>query len=92
MSYCYQEERPWLFTEEGQVALLKVRDNAQQLLKKAGAFKTFSATAGVRACDSFKLLAVIDRLVELEELRCVNKGVAGQDEVYVAGPQWSERL
>lgn len=92
MSYSYATERPWLFTEEGQVALLKVRDNAQALLKTAGAFKTFSATKGVSVGDSWKLLALVDRLVELRELRCVNKGVGGQDEVYVAGEKWSERL
>jgi len=92
MSYSYAEERPWLFTEAGQVALLKVRDNAHRLLKRAGAFKTFKATAGVSVGDSFKLLSLIDRLVELDELRCVNKGVAGQDEVYVAGSKWSEEL
>jgi hypothetical protein len=92
VSYSYLAERPWLFTEDGQVALLRVRDNAQRLLKLAGAFKTFKATSGIGAGDTFRLHALIDRLVELEELRCINKGVAGQDEVYVAGPKWSEQL
>lgn len=88
MSYSYASERPWLFTEEGQVALLKTRDNAQRLLRLAGAFEQMRAWEGVQAPDTFKNLACVDRLVELDELRCLNKGAAGQDEVYVAGEKW----
>jgi hypothetical protein len=94
MSYSYATERPWLFTEAGQVALLKVRDNAQQLLKTAGAFKGPRALRGVPYGDSWKSLACLDRLVELDELRRLTPvgSVAGQEEVYVAGCKWGEEF
>ena len=37
--YSYEDERPWLLTDEGQRALLKVRDAAFQLIDTAGAVR-----------------------------------------------------
>jgi hypothetical protein len=81
--YSYQAERPRLFTEAGQVMLLKVRDNVRQLLADSGAFMAGNAWRGVTG-DSWMMLACLDRLVELGEIRRVEQGrVAGQSEVYV---------
>jgi hypothetical protein len=86
VSYRYEDLRPRLFTDEGQRALLKVRDHVQRLLKTAGAFRVEEAMCvqGVSG-DSWFRLALIDRLEELGEIRRVQQEqrVAGQDEIYV---------
>lgn len=84
MSYSYQMERPWLFTENGQECLLKARDQAFKLLDEAGAFVAFSALKGVNYGDTWRALALLDRMVELKDIREVTPlGVAGQDRVFV---------
>lgn len=85
MSYDYQTERPWLFTEEGQLALLKIRDRFRELLEKAGACRMHEAVfcAGVGG-DAWKLLACADRLVELREIQEISRtNIMGQDRVFV---------
>ena len=64
--YDYQVERPKLFTEEGQVWLLAVRDEVAQLLAKTGALR--GDKLQLRRGDSWATLACLDRLVELGEL------------------------
>jgi hypothetical protein len=85
MSYDYLAERPKLFTEDGQVMFLKIRDNTKRLLTQAGAVRCQEATSGT-AGDSWMMLACVDRLVELGELREITRdqGVAGQHRVFVA--------
>lgn len=84
MPYEYQTERPKLFTEEGQVALLSVRDQAASLIAKSGAFQLNKIRL---SGDSWFMLACIDRLVELKELRCIGpENVISQNKVYTA---WS---
>lgn len=63
--YDYQIERKELFTEDGQVHFLKVRDQAKHLLKTAGAFRmdAISMTG-----SSWLTMACLDRLVELKEI------------------------
>ena len=84
MSYSYQEERPWLFTENGQECILKTWDQSQVLLEKAGAFMIFSALKDVPYGDTFKAMAILDRLVEIGYLREVTSGCRGQDRVFVS--------
>ena len=67
MGYDYQTERPKLFTEEGQVKLLEVRDKAKTLLAKAGAFRLDALMDGISG-DSWQTMACVERLVELKEL------------------------
>jgi hypothetical protein len=79
--YIYEAERSKLFTEEGQVMFLKVRDRVKALLDTAGAFRlTHISIAG----DSWLFLACIDRLVELGEIAPLrNKDMCwGQYQVY----------
>lgn len=82
--YDYQTERPRVFTEEGQVMFLKIRDRAQSLLKTAGAARLGEIINGCTG-DSWQMLACVDRLVELGELRELTQGmdVARQDRVFV---------
>jgi hypothetical protein len=84
--YQYSKEREKLFTEQGQRTFIKVRDRVQHLLKEAGAFRAQVIVEHTSGCDNWEVMACIDRLVELEEIREVTKGqdVAGQHRVFVA--------
>jgi hypothetical protein len=85
--YDYIRDRAAIFTEDGQVMFLKIRDNAKSMLKTSGAVMAANLLNGVTG-DSWTMLACIDRLVELKELVEVTKGgVAAQHRVFV-GP-WS---
>ena len=81
--YDYFKEKHKIFTEENQVNFLKVRDQAHKLLKEAGAFMLFSACKGVSG-DTWTMMAYVDRLVELKEIREITSNVAGQHRVFVA--------
>lgn len=67
MSYSYKEMRPSVFSEDGQVTFLKIRDNAKQLLDTAGAATVDKMMRNVTD-DSWTIMACVDRLVELGEL------------------------
>jgi hypothetical protein len=86
MSYDYQTERPFVFTEDGQVMFLKIRDTAKSLLEKSGAVSCGRLIAGLTG-DSWGMLACVDRLVELRELREVPNphSSAGQHRLFIAG-------
>lgn len=64
MSYSYAKERASVFTEEGQVMFLQIRDEAKRLLKISGAVQLHYL---LKDCcgDSFTMLACVDRLEEL---------------------------
>lgn len=82
--YDYQNEKANIFTEDGQVLFLQVRDNAKRLIKQAGAVRMQEIILGCGG-DSWHMLACVDRLIELGELREVTQGdVAGQYRVFVA--------
>ena len=82
--YNYLVEKPKIFTEQGQEEFIKVRDRAKRLLNEAGAFKMFSALEDVSG-DVWTMMAYVDRLVELGEIREITNGnVSGQDRVFVA--------
>ncbi len=80
--YNYQDWRHGIFTEEGQVVFLKIRDNAQRLLKVAGAFKHTYAYTGITS-DNYTMAACIDRLVELGEIVEVTRDTAWPDRVFI---------
>lgn len=84
MAYNYQTERPTLFTEEGQELFLKIRDNAKKHLTLSGAFDFEHVTKGISG-DSWQMLACVDRMVELKELRELSPPIcAGQYRVFTA--------
>lgn len=83
MGYDYATERPAIFTEAGQVMFLEIRDRAKRLTAEAGAAtmeRIISGTCG----SSWQMLACVDRLVELRELREIDQGrhVAGQHRIF----------
>lgn len=89
--YSYSKERPRLFTEESQKDFLALRDEVQRKIKLSGAVRLQEAVSGATG-DSWLHLAIIDRLVELGEIREIEQeGAASQHRVFVRGPRWSER-
>jgi len=83
--YCYADERERVFTEDGQKIFLKIRDNTKGLLASAGAFTVENAMKGVTG-DTWQMLACIDRLAELGEIRLVSDEGWTQGHVYAGGP------
>lgn len=85
MSYVYREERSKLFTEEGQVKFLRVRDAAKELLGIAGAFRCSEMLhkSGI-AGDSWFQIACVDRLVELGEIIELNPTAWAQHKIYTS--------
>jgi hypothetical protein len=83
MGYSYAVERQKIFTEDGQVMFLKIRDAARELIRVAGAFRQAEllerASAGG---DSWTMLACVDRLVELGELVELHRECWTQYKVY----------
>jgi hypothetical protein len=67
MGYVYAEHRPYVFTEEGQITFLKIRDHARKLIDESGA-ASCEKIINVASGDMWSLLACVDRLVELKEL------------------------
>ena len=88
MAYDYQTERPFIFTEDGQVMFLKIRDRSKSLIENSGAVSCDRLIAGLTG-DSWGMLACVDRLVELRELREVPNphSSAGQHRLFIAGSQ-----
>ena len=81
-----EDLKPTIFTEDGQIRFLKIRDQVQQKLKASGAINLESAITGIGG-DTWQMLACVDRLVELGELREIKQGdVAGQYRIFVEGP------
>lgn len=84
MSYDYSVQKLGIFTDEGQREFIKVRDRAHKLLAEAGAFMMFSALKDISG-DSWQMMAYVDRLVELGEIREITPAnVAGQHRVFVS--------
>ncbi len=82
--YSYSEEKPKIFTEEGQKMFLAIRDHVHDLLEQAGAVRMGEAFATCGGGDSWTMLACVDRLVELGEIaEITDSSTAGQDRVFV---------
>lgn len=86
MAYDYTVERPKLFTEEGQRALLAVADAADRLIAASGAVMMENLLRSGSSND-WMMIAAVDRLVELGRLREIvqPEGTWGQYRVFVAG-------
>jgi len=83
--YKYNEVKWRLFSDEGQRMFLKVRDFVQDALKRTGAVRMQEAIGAAGGGDSWTMLACVDRMVELGELREVTtSNVAGQHRVFVS--------
>lgn len=84
--YEYKVEREAIFTEQGQRLFIGIRDHVKQMLRLSGAFtmgKAASLPDGIGAASGWKMMACVDRLVELGEIRELPTTGAGQDRVFV---------
>ncbi len=85
--YQYETEKPRILTDEGQRAFLKIRDHVHACLKMTGAVsmgKAMSPPNGGGAASSWAMMACVDRLVELAEIREIKYGeCAGQHRIFV---------
>lgn len=86
MTYKYEDQRQHVFTEDGQIMFLKIRDTAKARLADSGAVTAWSLIRKVSG-DSWKMLACVDRLVEIGELQEVSNpnSTAGQDRIFIPG-------
>ena len=85
MSYSYETEKQFVFTDEGQRMLLRVRDFAFAMLKQAGAVRGDKLLAAAGSGSSWSMMACVDRLVELNDLAEASTGGAWQCRVFVGG-------
>jgi hypothetical protein len=85
-SYDYQKSKEEVFSEDGQEMFLKIRDEVQKLLTISGAFRLGNAISarGITG-DSFTMLACIDRLEEIGEIREIPYLCATQHKIYIKG-------
>ena len=68
--YNYERERPDVFTEDGQVMFLGIRDTVKRLLRESGAFMMQNAWAN-QTGSSWTMVACVERLEELGEIKRV---------------------
>ena len=70
MSYDYQTQKKEIFTEDGVLTLLRVRDTVQKLLEFSGAFTFNKVRKNISGTnESWTMFCAIDYMVEKEELR-----------------------
>lgn len=82
--YNYEEQKAFIFTEAGQEQFLSIRDNVARLLEEAGAVTMGRATAG-QTGDGWAMMACVDRLVELKEIREIpQKECVGQHRIFMS--------
>jgi len=83
--YSYKTQKPHLFTEEGQTLFLAIRDKTKELLEIAGACRCDAMINVDLGGDSWDMLACIDRMVELGEIRELTpKATVGQHRVFIS--------
>lgn len=85
MTYDYATQRRHVFTEEGQIMFLKIRDQAKSLIARSGAAMSQEITSGCTG-NSWDMMACIDRLVEIGEIKEVPNtwSRAGQHRIFIA--------
>lgn len=82
--YDYKTLKPYLFTDDGQRLLLKIRDFIKPTLLAAGAIRMQEILNMAGSCDPWKTLACVDWLVELGELlEITGPDVPGQCRIFV---------
>lgn len=86
--YSYETEKPTIFTESGQKMFLAIRDHVNLILSGSGAITMGKAIDARTGGDSWSMLACVDRLVELGELREIKQDCCtGQDRIFVKARQ-----
>lgn len=84
--YDYEDYKEYTFSDSGQRDLILARDFASEMLRQAGAVRCNELMSCMKSGDSWQRLSVIDRLVELGEIRQVNmvEETATQYRVFVS--------
>lgn len=83
MSYNYKTEKQWLFTNEGMTCFTRGRDKALELQRIAGAWNGIKALRDCGAEDTFKMMAILDYMVEMGDVEELTPGNAmGQHRVF----------
>lgn len=82
--YQYEKERDKVFTDEGQRMFLRIRDCFRNRIQQAGCVRLQEGISNAGGGDSWTMLACVDRLVELGEIREISQaGVAVQHRIFV---------
>ena len=79
--YIYSIQKKNILTDEGLEMFLKIRDKKDILLSQSGAVRADKLMCGTG--ESWDMMACIDRLVELGEIRQVCDNGAWQDKVFI---------
>jgi hypothetical protein len=84
--YNYEENKKDIFTEDGLMMFLAIRDNVQKLLKEAGAVRMENAISCSNG-NGWTKIACVDHLIKLGELREIvqDQKIRAQDRVFVSG-------
>jgi hypothetical protein len=82
--YNYKEQRGYVFTEEGQVQFLRIRDRVKGAIKNFGAIRMDSAIRDETG-SIWEIMACVDRLVELGEITEVtDNSYPGQHRIFTS--------
>ncbi len=82
--YDYNSERKFIFTEEGQDTLQKIRSNISKNIKNAGCIRMTEAIHGTSG-EMWSIMACVDFLVEKGEILEVKQAArpAGQHRIFI---------
>lgn len=84
MPYNYEKQKPAIFSDAGQRMFLKIRDHTKRLMAESGAARCQEMLLIRSGGDTWEMLACIDRLVELGEIREIEQGdVVAQNRIFV---------
>lgn len=89
--YKYEEQRASVFEEENQLLFLKIRDQIFDKLKSSGSITMGAAIAlprGIGAAESWTIMACVDRLCELGEIKEILTNGMGQDRIFIKTEPW----
>lgn len=89
--YQYKNEKPNIFQEDNVRLLLEIRDQAKKMINTSGACTMGCAVtlpSGIGGASGWTMMACIDFLVEIEELKELPTTGHGQDRVFVKGPKF----
>lgn len=82
--YKYEDNKSFVFSEEGQKVFLSIRDKKDRLMESSGAAKMENLISG-NTGNGWDLMACVDRLVELDEIKEITgSNIRGQDRVFIS--------
>lgn len=83
MPYEYENFREFVLSDEGQIACFKAKEALDKMFAFSGAATVGHLCAAIGIADSWKQLAIIDRLVELKLVKYIGPMSMRQDWVIV---------